>query len=523
MQNIDLFGSIVGITYKGQNRYKSSFGGVAFIIAVLLCLITIIFFFQKFLSRDSPKMVLQEEKFWNPPEIDLTDFKFMMKFNGENVFNNDVIKVKPLLTRVEQKQGNQTEIELEQIPCEVAMFPGAEEQFESLELSKGICVDTTNISIQGGLVNDIFQYITIRFMLCLDESEGCIQSDKLDEYIDNVQPYALVYLYDSAFQPFNPEKFITHYFDSFEVDITFDDTKYSDIYLSNNKLIIEEGIFLSSSKSTISSIMFETSSYNDSGRAERGNVALDINLKSYKRRQVTNITYMQLSELLANVSAITGNLILLFTFFVEKVNNTLFQKEIIESFFRTGLEVGVINSEKKLECSQQVQGTMTFIHKSTLANQPDFIKNSLNSGLSTLKSKSCKLSVKEIILYSLLGESCYKRSQQYNALKVLNKKIADKQDLLNLILRFQDLELLKYLTLTNEQLGLFDVIKKPALMFEHENIVFLNNYSKSSLKEKPEKLQKVAVEKIVSTLQTKTNKSDIDKRFIEMLKLKNTS
>jgi hypothetical protein len=235
MQKFDLFGSIVGITYKGQSRYKSPFGGASFIIAVLLCLTTIIFFFQKFLNKDNPKMVFEEEKFWNPPVIDLTDFKFiiMMKYNGENVFKDDVIKVKPLLTRVEQKQGNQTEIELKQIPCEEAMFPGAEEQFESLELGKGICVDTTNISIQGGLVNDIFQYLTIRFMLCLDESEGCI--NKLNEYIDNVQPYALVYMYDSAFQPFNPEKFTNHYFDSFEVDITFDYTKYSDIYLSNNK------------------------------------------------------------------------------------------------------------------------------------------------------------------------------------------------------------------------------------------------------------------------------------------------
>jgi hypothetical protein len=103
--------------------------------------------------------------------------------------------------------------------------------------------------------------------------------------------------------------------------------------------------------------MFETSSYNDSGRGDRQNVALDINFKSYKRRQITNINYMQLSELLANIGAITSNLILLFTFFVEKINNTLFQKEIIEEFFRTGCEVGVINSEKKLECSEQVPGT----------------------------------------------------------------------------------------------------------------------------------------------------------------------
>jgi hypothetical protein len=247
--------------------------------------------------------------------------------------------------------------------------------------------------------------------------------------------------------------------------------------------------------------MFETSNYNDSGRGDRQNVALDINFKSYKRKHITNINYMQLSELLANIGAITSNLILLFTFFVEKVNNTLFQKEIIEEFFRIG-EVGVINSEKKLECSQQLQGTMTFIHKSTQGNHihPNFVNNSLKSGLRSLKSKPFKCSAKEVILYSLLGESCYKKSQQYNALKVLNKKVADKQDLLKLILRFQDLELLKYLTLMNEQLEVFDIFKKPWLVFENKIMVFLNNYSKFSLKDKSEKLQKAAIEKILSPL-----------------------
>jgi hypothetical protein len=164
---------------------------------------------------------------------------------------------------------------------------------------------------------------------------------------------------------------------------------------------------------------------------------------------------------------------------------------------------------------------MTFIHKSTLSNHihPDFIKNSLKSRLSTLKTKSFKLSAKDYILYSLLGENCFKSSMKYNALKVLNKKIADKQDLLNLILKFQDLELLKYLTLTNEQLEVFNIFKKPSLGFENEYMIFLNNYSKFSLKEKSEKFQKAAIEKMLTTLQTKTNKSIIDKRFIEMLKL----
>jgi hypothetical protein len=505
MQKLDLFGSIVGLTYKGQSRYKSSFGGISFLIALVLCFSTIVFFFQKFISRDSPKMILDEEKYWNPPTIDLSAFKFiiMMKFNGRNSFNTSIVKVKPLLTRVEQAIGSFTETELKQIPCNERMFPGAEEQYQSLGLDKGICVDTTNITILGSSVNDVFQYITIRFMLCLN-NDGCIQSDQLEQFIEDKKPMASVYLYDSAFQPSKRDLFITNYFNNLEVDLTYDDTKYSDIYLSKNELIIEEGIFLSSSKNIMSSIMYENHSNNNSQRAPDQNIALDINLKSYKRKQITNITYMQLSELLANIGAITSNLILVFTFIVEKINIILFQKEIVDELLnseKTGVATNINSSGPDKSIHAKIGSIIN--HKSSINPLQQGHRLSLTHGLGELskKVKQEKLPICKFVLYSL-PICCYKKSPEFLALKKLKENLQNKQDLLSLIFRFQDLELLKYLTLTDEQLGIFDLLKRPSIALEQDNVVYLNNFSKYCLKNKSQ-IKQVNIDKMLSMIKLK--------------------
>jgi hypothetical protein len=523
MERFDLFGSIVGLTYKGEMRYRSFLGGLCFLSVLVICLSIILFFFSKFISRDDPKMVLEEEKFWNPPEIGLADFKFiiMMKFDGKNNFYNNAIKVKPLLTRVDQKSGTKTETELIKIQCNETMFPGSSNEYHNLGLDEGICIDTSNLSILGSSVNDIFQYITIRFMLCLNGDE-CMDSQLLENFIKQQKPLALVYMYDSAFQPYTPAQYTKQFFNSFEVVITFYNAKYSDVFLTNNQLTIEEGIFLSKNEKVLSSIMFDSFRDSVSVRTADQEVALDINFKSSKRKQITHITYLQLSELLANIGAITSNIILIFRFFVDKVNHSLFEKELINEAFK--LKSTSLNTRVTTDLRKTTQNRLSIItHDFNLElqdkdkDQGNLMINNYMSGINGTKEK---FKTKMVIWYSLLGNCClWKKSAKMKAFKVLGDKLKEKQDFKNLVLSFQDLELLKYLTLSEQQLNLFDLVKKPLIILDKEKIEHVNNFSQCCFRGKYDGLDVQQLQSNLDILKTKTEKHEIDNKIMSLLKV----
>jgi hypothetical protein len=521
MERFDLFGSIVGLTYKGEMRYRSFFGGLCFLSVMVICLSIILFFFSKFISRDDPKMVLEEEKFWNPPEIDLADFKFiiMMKFDGKNNFYNNAIGVKPLLTRVDQKSGIKTETEIKKIQCNETMFPGSSGEYHNLGLDEGICVDTSNLSILGSSVNDIFQYITIRFMLCLNGDE-CMDSQLMENFINQQKPLALVYMYDSAFQPYNSEQYTKQFFNSFEVVVTYYDAKYSDVFLANNQLTIEEGIFLSKNQKILSSIMFDSFRDSVSVRTADQEVALDINFKSSKRKQITHITYLQLSELLANIGAITSNIILIFRFFVDKVNHSLFEKELINEAFK--LKSYSLNPRITTNLRKTTQNQLSIItHDNNLELQDKDNGNlMINNYMSGINGTKEKLKTKMVIWYSLLGNCClWKKSAKMRAFKVLGNKLKEKQDFKNLILSFRDLELLKYLTLSEQQSNLFDLVKKPLIILENGKIEHVNNYSNCCFRGQYDRLDVQHLQSNLDILKAKTKKNEVDNKIMSLLKL----
>ena len=49
-------------------------------------------------------------------------------------------------------------------------FITQEELYDSLERSKAVCLDLHGITLEGTNVNDVFDRVTVKFMLCLDSN-----------------------------------------------------------------------------------------------------------------------------------------------------------------------------------------------------------------------------------------------------------------------------------------------------------------------------------------------------------------
>jgi hypothetical protein len=478
MKALDYFNSSPGLSYDGERFFKSKIGGFFFIIILMLVLSVFIFFSKKFFERERPKMTVEEYKYWNPPPIDLTNFKFviMTKYSNKDEFHKEAIRISAVLKQINYKDRTEKEIPLQEIPCVKEDFPNSEDQFESLNLGKGICVDTKNMTIQGSSVNDVFNYISVKYHLCLTGPE-CLNNTQLSDFIRINKPTAIIYIYDSAFQPTIKNQLKKTYFNSFEVVVTFNNAKFSNVYLSKNELQVEEGYFMDDSLTRIEAIMFE--SFRDSvsvRTADQAN-ALDINIMCSKKQQIIKLSYMQLSELLANVTAISNSVVLLFNFFVTRFNYSIFQKDLIDECIRFKDEQG---SEKPsiFYYKKVITSTSNVLKsESNHRNIPDF---NIGEYVSKVKKPMHDMSAGFTFVANNITTCCLNRKYS-NKIRLFNdieSKVLAKQDFKQMILRFLDIDLMKYLLFTKTQHAMFDFIKKPVMLKEDDKMSTKTKYGK---------------------------------------------
>lgn len=352
MENLDLFGSIVGLTYKNGHKYRSKVGGALSLFVFTVCLAMIIFYGKKFLDRDYPSMTIEEVKYGDPQEIRTDNLKLvvMMKYFGRSEFHFDVFKPEVFHRSMNYTSGNLTERKLNQVNCTSNMFPESESEFSKLELNKGLCVDLNNTSIRGSSLNDQYDYLAVKFSMCLDE-DGCMNSAELPDFIRNSKPVGIIYFEDKILQPKNKYQFVKKFINNFDVLMTFDDFKFSNVYLSQSEMNIEKGYFIASNIEIISETTFDSFRDSVSVRTPDQKESLTINVMSSKKSHIINIRYMQLSELIANICAISGNIFVFLTYFTGILNQALFEKDLIEALVTVRQE---IKKKKKIQLKHMI-------------------------------------------------------------------------------------------------------------------------------------------------------------------------
>ena len=64
-----------------------------------------------------------------------------------------------------------------------------------------MCFDLHNIALEGSNVNDVFDRVTVKFLLCLEsDSHGeCFDKTQIEDYFEQTKPLTIVYFFDAAF------------------------------------------------------------------------------------------------------------------------------------------------------------------------------------------------------------------------------------------------------------------------------------------------------------------------------------
>ncbi len=170
LKDYDLFATIVGLRYKGSWRYQTTPGALCSLIYIIFILVMIFYFTQDYLNRSSINLLIEEVKYSEPPQLEFSnDFVFAVVTEFSDIQSNVKGIIDIGFEYIERSRlSNKTVIkQLGSKNC-TEQFIHADENAinNNILLKNGICVDISNLSIQGTEINQFNSFIRIKLNMC---------------------------------------------------------------------------------------------------------------------------------------------------------------------------------------------------------------------------------------------------------------------------------------------------------------------------------------------------------------------
>ena len=440
--DFDCSSSIVGITYHGRRRYKSFLGGVLTVQSMISITVITIIYLVKYFGKQDKQIVYQDEKFSEPPLLDLSQnfhIAVMMQFSGANFFREDIIKIEAVYIRKENSTYQEKPIEL--FDCGYKNFPTNATMFDFLGLKKAKCLNLSGIDIQGGSINRIYHYVQIKFVLC-DEGEI------YEAFFEQAKPLVLIYFLDTMYDIHSSRPHVEKYINYVDVNVTYRNAKMTNVFFSRNNINEQADRMI---RSDCDFANFVIDSYRDyeSVRTEHQKNLLLINLLSSKKKQIIHISYLTMMDVFANIGSFMNIIIVVFSMIGNYVNHYSFQGDLIKVFFE---------EEKKINAMLSKANKVAPLVHNTNAKTVTINRNSLFA-TNVRENKSLVLFSKKHIFYIGLCDIVSMITCGYSPRTKLKveyrrtlKYINAYQDLLNLYKKIKEIEIFQRLLLKNQKI-----------------------------------------------------------------------
>lgn len=498
IKSFDFSGSVVGFIYQGKRTYHSIIGGLLSIMMMFGIIIILVAYLDVFFRRTKTKMTFEDKKYYAPPLLNLTDnfaFVVMTQYGEKNMIRNDIIKIDAVF---KVKNGTDWKFKpIDSMPCH-PVSDSPIDLFNKLELSKGICFNTSGLGIQGSHVTDILQFLQLNFRLCMNDT-NCYSEEKIKEYIERTKPVALFYFVDATFEIYNHSNRVSEFYNYIDINLTYQNNKETNIYFSLNELLVDEHYLFPGKPVNYSRYMIESSQDKGAIRSSQETTILSFNLKSSNYKSTIHISFMQLTELLASICSLINVLIITICSIGNYFNHYLFQADLINAIFESEIssDYSIVQSNKKIfnfrENINRKSTTKTIEKKlsnnylfkdvspinKTNNNLPinqsdqslvisDSFHQLIKKQQKLIKSEFSQSNVIKMVFLSMIPFNSNNRHKDYKSkFNQINQSLIFYQDLKNAYRKLMEIDLLKYLLLTEEQLTMYQLL--PKLQFKNQN------------------------------------------------------
>lgn len=346
---VDIFGSFTGIRIKGHHRIQSNLGGFFSMLSFIIAIVTICFYGNMYISKSEVSQVQSILKYWNSQNITIDNkMRFAISTKQLGKINNkeEFWEIKAYYIDFDVKNYNINKTHIESYNCRKEEWTNVGDQFTFLELDKALCFNVEKYELSGNSNTQNFKYIAVEYLLKLDNYD--LNSDYNSQLAENIAkntPVADFYFKEGIFDIKGNSMEPTYYINSLSINITFDDVKDLNIYLSEDELVINEDKLIMSNPKISKAYTVGKSEEKISVRSQSQTNSLAIKILSSKEKSIINISFMTFSEMLARVGGIVQNAVTVFILINYLTNFLSYELNLYNDIFKR-LERDNLNSLK---------------------------------------------------------------------------------------------------------------------------------------------------------------------------------
>ena len=522
VKQCDYFGVRLTFNYQSEKKYKSVWGGILFLLFILLSIIYSIISIIQFIIERPITAIYFKKKIPKTDVFNLSEYKTGIAFKIEcddidlNIYELlKLLSIKMEFRSTELKDGkrikNRTTIPLRK--CNYNDFYNLlnDSMDEHDLLNNSLCPEINNFNITGSYLDKLFQYYEILLSIKNDS-----QNETVTKFLSENECKFSYFFTDHGIDVNNKTNPIKVFLNEKFIQLSHVEYKKTNLYFNiinfssyenfifNFRLGKKYGTF--SDKET-----YEL--YKGENRYETKIIDYGYYAKIYLRvdnsRIILERRFQKLTELFANISSPLSFILIVLFFLMSHFNNLLFVDSVLKTIYRT--------RQEDFECKKILKEAITNRKEANLTNSDlgnsnilnlnrNLRHNSINSSKSKILTFTPRLNLEEDkqkiknppysknikILKELLNKliknticrfvPCSKMNREDKMVNSLLKSLYEQLDIYNYLRHLQMIKLISYITLHSKELFLFKYLSNPSIIIGDKDFYQLSMDLKANLK-----------------------------------------
>lgn len=247
--SFDSLGMIVGMRFKGHTSYRTRLGSCFTFLILIILLTTLVYFMDIYFKGTDYSEIYSNMKYWNSQNVTISDefeIGILLKVNGQIQKENEFWELEAFFVEENAKSKSIEIHKLSISSCGLEKWSSVKYQSQLLDMTQALCIDISNLSLKGNYNTEVFSYIEIKYRLKFDYNNPDLVI-AYNDFIDTNKPVVSLFYTEGSFDVHGYITEITYFINSINVNLSWMDTNFIDIYLSldemrksNDKLFFSE-------------------------------------------------------------------------------------------------------------------------------------------------------------------------------------------------------------------------------------------------------------------------------------------
>ena len=500
-------------------------------------------------NKKNPMTYSQDSIKPNRPSFWFSKENFTLVFgvgDGNNNFLNDQTIFSILFYTYSvnntNHDANVTQVVLQ--PCTQEDFMENSEEFNRLGLQGAFCLPSTILKLSGYWDEPQIEYLDFELVTCRNSSDSpiiCQPQEVITSILSNY--YVDVYITNYFIDVSNYLAPFSRNLEVYFKQIDFNLFKSMNIYLQPSFVDTDDGFFFES-WNIQQKVIVEEVDFDVESNAQKRPYFFEVSIYVGNLESKIIRNYQKIQTLLAQLGGIC-NFLFFLGFFISKAENNYRMNSFLgnELFIFPKIVEGKKNIKRSADSIMPAKNTMEMSKSSRsspkkLLSVRERIKNVLSSSLrfkNNLEEKNeenleCYQKIKNRENFFTIGfwgfvklilkfhrfflttkERLYLRSKE---------QISEQMDILKIMKKVQEIDKLKRILLSEEQLYLFNLVSKPMVILEKsrdtQKLFFMDKRFKFDASEKPN-LERERLKKNYESVNAHVENSEVDKRLLKLI------